>query len=239
MHKAQGATLDRTFVLADESFAREHLYTAMSRGAVRNDLYLTDVDDRVEVRHAPELSPEACDALARAAARSAAQRLAVDVAGDRLVPMTALEAERYRLVQTLSQGPPDPNIELREVQRKIAQHRSSLEGSVRRRDGAASRLDAMGPIGRRIHRHERDDHRRNHANAVHDIARAERKIAELADDANRLIAAIPARRAWERAHAPELERVRTLTQTITERRLEVVVERSRTVEREIDHGISL
>jgi hypothetical protein len=211
----------------------------MSRGSVRNDLYLTDIDARAEVRHAPELTPEAADALARTAARSAAQRLAVDVAGDRLVPMTALEAERYRLVQTLSQGPPDPNIELREVQRKMAQQRASLDEAVRRRDSAASRLDAMGPVGRRIHRHERDDHRRNHANAVHDIARAERKVAELADDANRLTAAIPARKEWERTHAPELDRLRTLTQTITERRLEAVVERSVGVEREVDHGISL
>ena len=96
-----------------------------------------------------------------------------------------------------------------------------------------------GPIGRRIHRNERDDHRHIHANAVHDIARAEPKVAELADVANRLTAALPIRRAWERTYAPELDRLRTLTNTITERRLEAAVEHSVGLEHEVDHGISL
>jgi conjugative relaxase-like TrwC/TraI family protein len=239
LHKAQGATVDRTFVLADETYAREHMYTAMSRGTIRNDLYITDIDDRSEVRHAPELTPDAVDGLTRTAARSAAQRLAIDVAGDRLVPLPALESERYRLVRALSEGPPDPTIELREVQRKIADQRASLDEAERRRDSAASSLDAMGPVGRRIHRRERDRYQHNRDNADRDIDRAGRKLADLADEANRLTAAVPTRRAWERARAPELERLRDLTSTIVDRRLEATVERARTVEHEVDLGISL
>ena len=32
IHKAQGATVDRCFVLADDTMTREHAYTALSRG---------------------------------------------------------------------------------------------------------------------------------------------------------------------------------------------------------------
>lgn len=48
IHKAQGATCDATFVLGDETLAREAAYTALSRGRDRNQLYAmrsTTVDD--------------------------------------------------------------------------------------------------------------------------------------------------------------------------------------------------
>ena len=63
-------------------------------------------------------------------------------------------------------------------------------------------------------------------------------IAELADAANRLTASLPAWRQWQRDHEPELDRLRQLNATITERRLEVAMEPSVTVD-VADHGISL
>jgi hypothetical protein len=41
IHKAQGATTERTFILADEHLYQEAGYVALSRGRDRNDLYTT------------------------------------------------------------------------------------------------------------------------------------------------------------------------------------------------------
>ncbi len=44
VHKAQGATCDRAFVLGDETLHQELGYTAMSRGKNRNQLYVMGLD---------------------------------------------------------------------------------------------------------------------------------------------------------------------------------------------------
>ncbi len=41
VHKAQGLTCDRTYVLGDEQLHREAAYTALSRGRHENRLYTT------------------------------------------------------------------------------------------------------------------------------------------------------------------------------------------------------
>jgi len=81
IHKAQGATCDHALVLVDETMPREAIYTAMSRGRQRNDLYLAIDTSRDDVAHAPELTREAVDALADGIERSAAQSMAVDSGG--------------------------------------------------------------------------------------------------------------------------------------------------------------
>lgn len=78
IHKAQGATCDHALVLVDETMPREAIYTAMSRGRQRNDLYLAVDTGRDDVAHAPELTRDAIDALAAGIERSAAQQMAVD-----------------------------------------------------------------------------------------------------------------------------------------------------------------
>jgi ATP-dependent exoDNAse (exonuclease V) alpha subunit len=77
VHKAQGVTVDRTFVLADQIMCRESGYTAMSRGRLRNDLYVADslVDDRVVAT--PEEHPD----LVRAFVRSEQEQLGLDTLG--------------------------------------------------------------------------------------------------------------------------------------------------------------
>lgn len=66
IHKAQGATVDRALILADDSLTREHGYTALSRATDRNDLYLAVDDPRVEKRHADEAIAEPAAAVRRA-----------------------------------------------------------------------------------------------------------------------------------------------------------------------------
>ena len=77
VHKAQGATVDATLVLADHASYREAIYTGLSRGRVANHIYV--VSDDVEAFEAPAPRPEAPDGLAvlrQAVKRSAAQELA-------------------------------------------------------------------------------------------------------------------------------------------------------------------
>ncbi len=79
IHKAQGATVDRCFILADETTSREHAYTALSRGRHGNDLYLSTDVRRAEEGHAPEINPEQLDRLRQSLGRSIRQHLATDL----------------------------------------------------------------------------------------------------------------------------------------------------------------
>src|SRR3546814_9187410 len=74
IHKAQGATVDRCLILADDTATREHAYTALSRGRHSNDLYLTSQDHRVDERHAHETQTDPLDGLRAAIGRSGARR---------------------------------------------------------------------------------------------------------------------------------------------------------------------
>ena len=235
LHKAQGATVDRCFVLVDESYAREHLYTALSRATARTDLYLASIDERDDERHVPEVSDERHDTLRHVATRTAAQQLAVDRSDDRLTPVASLEAERLRILGSLVDAPRDPDVELRETQRRLDQQRRYRDDAIRRRDRASNALDELGPLGRRIHRRVRDALRGNLAAATQDVARSDRVISELAEEANWLNASKPAHRRWVRDHQPELDRLTELNRTIRERDVERSVERAHVV----DHGIEL
>src|SRR3546814_18424431 len=61
VHKAQGATVDRCFVLVDETMTREHAYTALSRGSHGNELFIVAHDQRREARHANEVDLDPLD----------------------------------------------------------------------------------------------------------------------------------------------------------------------------------
>jgi ATP-dependent exoDNAse (exonuclease V) alpha subunit len=75
IHKAQGLTCDRTYVLGDEHLHREAAYTALSRGRRENRLYTTAPD-------APDtFSPERVDRdqlIRRGLERTMSKRLATD-----------------------------------------------------------------------------------------------------------------------------------------------------------------
>lgn len=142
IHKAQGATADRVFVLADDTMAREHLYTAMSRGVTRNDLYLVVDDQRADIRHAPEVVNEPDEAVRSAVRRSAAKSMAVDVgAADDpfLTPKERVEALRYDLAL---------------AREGLAELENAYAGSLARRDQAWEDLErlpiALPAIRRRL-----------------------------------------------------------------------------------------
>lgn len=81
IHKAQGATCDRALVLVDETMPREAIYTAVSRGRQRNDLYLAVDTGRDDIAHAAEVSRDPVETLLVGIQRSAAQQMAIDGRG--------------------------------------------------------------------------------------------------------------------------------------------------------------
>jgi ATP-dependent exoDNAse (exonuclease V) alpha subunit len=79
VHKAQGRTVDESFVLADGGLDRQRAYTALSRGTQRNTLYVTDApDDRDEHRHAPEAANDAVAQARAELARMSTPTMATD-----------------------------------------------------------------------------------------------------------------------------------------------------------------
>ena len=81
IHKAQGATLDQSLVLADDALFRESAYTALSRGRDENRLYLVADPETDAAHHEPATPARPLEDLARTLADSHAQRLAIEEAG--------------------------------------------------------------------------------------------------------------------------------------------------------------
>ncbi len=77
IHKAQGTTVDRAFIYADDQLARETAYTAMSRGATENRIYLAHTLAR-EPDHGHHQALDRRRELTRNLQRSQAQHLAVE-----------------------------------------------------------------------------------------------------------------------------------------------------------------
>lgn len=78
VHKAQGATFDRCFVLAGDQLTKESAYTALSRARLGTDLYVTSDDPRQSEAHMDELHRQPLDLLRASVRRSGAQTMAVD-----------------------------------------------------------------------------------------------------------------------------------------------------------------
>jgi len=89
IHKAQGATVDRCYILVEETTTREHAYTALSRGRHGNNLYIAAPEPEGEESHAPSVEPDQLDRLRQSLARSIKQGLAVDGLGHQPDPAAA------------------------------------------------------------------------------------------------------------------------------------------------------
>jgi hypothetical protein len=79
LHKGQGATVDRAFLLGGDGLYREAGYTGLSRGRASNDVYLVaggSFLDEDHDRRAPGRDPIA--ALTSSLNRSRAQQLALE-----------------------------------------------------------------------------------------------------------------------------------------------------------------
>jgi hypothetical protein len=216
IHKAQGATVERALVLADETLAAEHAYTALSRASRRTDVYVDTRDLDVEA-HAPVLDPPVRDRLAASVARSVAQHLAIDQTLVPLLPVEALRGERDRLRQQLADRPVDHSIDLRRLADRIRSTRQSLEHAHWRQDNAQQRLDQLGPMGRRLHRRDRLDIEHLACTAAADIEQLTAELGSLTTHHRELTNSQCQLQHWDHQHAPELARLDDLDRSIRKR----------------------
>ena len=215
IHKAQGATVDRCFVLVDETASREHAYTAVSRGRHGNDLFVVAADRRSEERHAAEVQPDPLDGLRAAVQRSSAQRFALDeLQAGSTSQLEQLRHERDRLRGRLRDQPPDPSWDVRTLTEERQHKQLDRDRARRRRDDARQNLDRLGPIGRRAHPAKRRQIEDRIARCDAEIVRHDAKLADLDRQLEAHTPAVAARTTWERQHSVELQRLHDLDRNI-------------------------
>ena len=76
VHKSQGVTCDRLFVLGDDTFTIEMGYTSLTRGRLSNQVYLVAPEHEVGHGQAPEVDP--VSSFTAALHRSGAKTAAID-----------------------------------------------------------------------------------------------------------------------------------------------------------------
>ncbi|MDA8045700.1 MAG: relaxase domain-containing protein [Actinomycetota bacterium] len=112
LHKAQGATVDRAFLLGSDQLYREAGYVGMSRGRAGNDLYLVAGDDGAEIeahtRPPARGQDGAIRTLVESLGRSHAQQVATaaGIAG----PLRDVEMEHSALMRRAAFADPGPHL---------------------------------------------------------------------------------------------------------------------------------
>jgi len=241
IHKAQGATVDRCLILADETATREHAYTALSRGRHSNDLYATTQDQRVDERHAHEQQSDPLDVLRAAIGRSGAKHLALDhVEHQPSSTLEDLRDRRRRLVEQLGPEPPDIGLDVRRLVDEKRRAEESLKDAQRRLRQAEQDLDHLGPIGRHTHRSQRRELQQRIARFTAEITQTEARVTSLDDQLAEHAPEIWERRDWHARHANELTRLDQLDRQIDlTQRLDNLAHRSLERGLERDHGLEL
>jgi hypothetical protein len=166
LHKGQGSTVDRAFVLGGDGLYREAGYTGLSRGRVSNDIYLVEGGSFEVDSHAPEISRR--DAVADLSAnlsRSRAHELASESTDEggtgrrsgrslserlRSVPPGAepkarLSAEREALASMLGPEPQDRALHRRweRARNAVERHLAHREAKVESRNAYEGRWLAL------------------------------------------------------------------------------------------------
>ena len=200
-HKAQGATVDRAFVLGSRDLYRELGYTALSRHRDEARFYVArpDVEPKVE-RDLPQQDP-LVDGLGDLLERSGAKRLAHDSLSDR--DTKDLEKERDQLRKALKDKEP-PSVREADERARAREHaRKTLDATERRIGrlhderkgigffdfGERRRVDAYLGLARDAR--ERELEQRDFTAAAHErtVAHARNWLTRFGDQAARLVAA--------------------------------------------------
>jgi conjugative relaxase-like TrwC/TraI family protein len=238
IHKAQGATVDRCYVLADDTLTREHAYTALSRGRHGNELYAAAADRRADERHAVEVEPDQLAAIRHALGRSAAKQMAVDQHEPQITRLEQLQAERDGIRARLGSGPPDPTHEYRQLSEAITGARQWRDNARWRLDTAHRSLNDLAPIRRMTHHLERRELEHRIDDFSTEVSRYEQKLADLERQRSKVEPVMRTRQRWEARHGTDLGHLDTLDRQIdiTERLDRIA---SRTPDRDVDHGIDI
>jgi len=241
IHKAQGATVDRCLVLADDTAGREHAYAALSRGRHGNDLYVVTADQRIEERHTQALQPHPLDGLRAAIRRSGSKRLALDdIDVPAVLTLDQLRAERRHLQAKLGPVPPATSFDTRRLMDQHGRATYSLEDAQRRLLLARGDLEKLGPIGRRTHPGKRRAIEQRITDFEAEVERADAKVAVIGDQLAERAPAIRERATWDRDHRIELDRINHLDLQIdVVRRLDDLATRGLERGRQLDHELEL
>ena len=241
IHKAQGSTVDRCLILADDTTTREHAYTALSRGRHSNDLYVTAQDPRAEERHARETPADPLDGLRAAIGRSSSKHLALDhLTPEPSSTLEVLRDRRHRLAEQLGPEPPDVSVDVRRLFDEQRRPRQWLQNAQERLRQAEQDLDHLGPIRRHTHRSQPQEIEQRITRFTAEIEQTEAKVIDLDDRLAEHGPEIRERADWRARHAHELNRIDQLDHQIDMiHRLDHIATRS--VERglERDHGLEL
>ncbi len=129
VHKAQGVTVDRAFVLGTDDLYREMGYVAMSRGRLGNHLYVVGEPTReIEPLHGPSLERSNEELLVAALSTSRAQELAsaqINPLAD--VTKVTLVAERNDLELWLRSLPNDLAPRIERLNEQIDAHLNRID----------------------------------------------------------------------------------------------------------------
>jgi conjugative relaxase-like TrwC/TraI family protein len=219
-HKSQGMTVDRTFVLVDETLYREWGYTAMSRGRTENRLYVVagaDLD-REDTGGQVARASDPMPALTRALARSRAKELALDaLEAEELKGLSEAELRREQelLARAAAAAPPDPSGDLEHVARESAQIETLLARQQRIEDDLTAQLDAMGAMTRLKRRSEVVELRTRADESLGIKADLARDLAGLVTEERRLRARLGEHHAWALENAPLIRRLRVVERELS------------------------
>ena len=191
IYQAQGATLDRAFVMADGSMTRQEFYVSASRSREETFFYATpEVNlDREEI--APTVDRQGLGHIAEAAERDGAQLAAHDKAlRDRFEPLSTAELEAQRLALRAEAGAERANEEAR------GELTAQIERVDRQLDRIVREADRVGELPRRQRKPE--------------VARLQREADDRSEVADRMEAELhelPPVAHDSRAEAAALDRV--------------------------------
>ena len=195
-HRAQGATVDRAFVLGSDELYREWGYTALSRHRDEARFYIARGDLGLDRDQAPARDPVVAG-IARILGRSRAKELARD--GLPELDDQALTQERAELRGRLAHDPP-PRDQVEVLAERVRAKRERLEATRLRIERLQRARDDM-PRWRRRERGELDrllDSNQSQA------GEAEHVCAQARGDHERTLGA---QRTWIAEHGPDAERL--------------------------------
>lgn len=217
IHKSQGMTADRTYVLGSEDHYRELGYTALSRHRDECRFYVNAGEPaagQIELEIAGETRDEVLARIERALGRERAQQMALDVHETdqalRDLPDTELAGRGGRLEELLASFPAEVKAaELRAGE--LARQAEHIQGAEQRLQGWQTKRDRLGVLDRKA-RGEIDER----------IARDEGVLANNraahAELATEVAAGQIAGEQWLEAHGVELAKATVIERELAARR---------------------
>ncbi len=220
LHKAQGATLDQTFLLADDTLHRERSYSGLSRGIEANDLYLTVPED--DEHHSAQEDDDLIERLRQAVNRSDAKTLAIDDLLSRRPPATItideLRAERRRLAPIVNRAPHPPFDALAALEKDQKRAEAKLARARRDRMFADEALEELGGHRRFTRRRDRQAAEQRLDRATGLEAGAEEILEQIGRRRSHLDEELAEWTSWTAEHGHEARRLREVDSLIAEHR---------------------